>query len=123
MGRMTIALVVFFVGGCHCAERQQVLDVPQTLIQAGFQPLAAQTQAPAVDLVSRALPRITPGTVIPADGPPQLWSHLILFSTPTLSAADLKEAPKMAGEYARMFKLTFLANVKKNQQTNKYSLD
>jgi hypothetical protein len=124
MGRMTIALVVFLVGGCRCAERQPVLDVvPQTLIQAGgLQPLP-QTQAPAVDLVSRALPRITPGTVIPAEGPPQLWSNLVLFATPTLSPADLKEAPKMAAEYARMFKLTFLANVKKNPQTNKYNLD
>jgi hypothetical protein len=82
-----------------------------------------QVQAPAVDLVSRALPRITPGTVIPADGPPQTWSHLILFATPTLTPADLKDAPKTASEYARMFKFTLLANLKKNPQSNRYNLD
>ena len=78
MGRISIALVVFLMGACHCAEKQQALSVvPQTLIQGGGELVLvqAQTQAPAVDLVSRALPRITPGTVIPADGPPQLWSN------------------------------------------------
>ncbi len=126
MGRISIALVVFLAGACQCPEKEQALNkAHQTLIQGGGEliQVQAQAQAPAVDLASRAVPRITPGTIIPADGPPQLWSHLLLFATPTLSAADLKEAPKMAGEYARMFKLTFLANVKKNPQSNRYNLD
>jgi len=126
MGRIFIAMVVFLMGACRCAEKQPALGViPQTLIQGGGEliQVQAQAQAPAVDLVSRALPRITPGTIIPAEGPPQLWSHMILFATPTLSAADLKEAPKMAAEYARMFKFTLLANVKKNPQNNRYNLD
>ena len=126
MGRICIAFVVFLMGACRCAEQQQALSVvPTTLIQGGeqFVQVQAQAQAPTVDLVSRAVPRISAGTVIPADGPPQLWSHLLLVATPTLSAADLKDAPKMAADYARMFKLVFLANVKRNPQNNRYNLD
>lgn len=126
MGRIAIVLVVLLMGAHLCAEKQAARESSaQTLSQGGGERIQvqAQAQAPAVDLVSRAVPRITPGTVIPADGPPQLWSHLLLFATPTLSAADLKDAPKMASDYARMFKLTFLANVKKNPQSNRYKLD
>src|SRR5262249_51333651 len=121
MGRIAIVLVVLLMGAYLCAEKQAALEIPLSLIQGGggLNQLQAQAQAPAVDLVSRALPRITPGTIIPAEGPPQLWSHMILFATPTLSAADLKEAPKIAAEYARMFKFTLLANVKKNPQNNR----
>jgi hypothetical protein len=72
----------------------------------------AGTARPAVDLTPRTLARIPVGTVI-GRGAPDGWTHLVLFATPTLSAEDLRDAPKMAADYARMFKFTLLADVRR----------
>jgi hypothetical protein len=69
----------------------------------------------AVDLTPRPLDHIPVGTVI-GQNPPTGWSHLVLFATPTLTPEDLRDAPKTAADYARMFKFTILADV--GRQTN-----
>lgn len=84
------------------------------LVAFGCPLVLAMAQAPrpmgTIDLKSRTLDRIPVRTVI-GQTPPKGWSHLVLFATPTLTAEDLKEAPKIAADYARMFKFTILANV------------
>lgn len=82
------------------------------LVSLAQQPAETAPAGP-IDAQSTMVPRIPVGTVI-GDQPPQGWSHLILFATPTLTEAALREAPKMAAtaiHYARMFKFTILANV------------
>ncbi len=54
--------------------------------------------------------RIPVGTVIGKEAPRD-WTNLVLFATPTLREEDLRDVPKMATHYARMFKFTLLANV------------
>jgi hypothetical protein len=107
--------------GCNCGERQAALDVaPKTLIIGGGEPPLVDPGK--VDLTPRALPRIRPGTVI-GDGPPQGWSNLVLFATPSLAAGDVKEIPRVAADYARMFKFTVLANVSKKNPKGPAYLD
>jgi hypothetical protein len=62
------------------------------------------------DLQSKPLSHIPVGTVI-GKTPPAGWSNLVLIAIPTLVAEDERDAPKLAMSYARMFKLTILANV------------
>jgi hypothetical protein len=62
--------------------------------------------------------RIPVGTVIGARGA-RGWSHLVLFATPTLTQADLEDAPALATHYAQMFKFTLLANVVKGTRGGK----
>jgi hypothetical protein len=65
-----------------------------------------------VDLTTRPLTRIPAGTVI-GQGAPAGWTHLVLIATPTLTPEDVRDAPKMAADYARMFKFTLLADVRR----------
>jgi hypothetical protein len=67
-------------------------------------------QQTAIDLTPRPLDHIPVGTVIGAN-PPTGWSHLVLFATPALTPEDLRDAPRTAADYARMFKFTVLADV------------
>jgi hypothetical protein len=73
-----------------------------------------------VDLESRPLVRILPGTVI-GKGPPDGWSHFLMIAIPTLTRDDLRDAPKIAAHYAQMFKFTLLARSRK--VGNEYRLD
>jgi hypothetical protein len=74
-------------------------------------PAASQPAAkPFLDVRPQPLPKIPVGTVI-GQTPPNGWSNLVLFATPTLTPEDEREAPQMAADYARMFKFTILANV------------
>ena len=78
----------------------------------------------ACDLTRKPLDQVPVGTVI-ADGPPKGWSHLVLFATPTLTAEDLRTAPRTAADYAQMFKFTVLANLGPANEPGKapYRLD
>jgi hypothetical protein len=81
------------------------------------------TDAPAaqyVDLESRPLPRIRAGTVV-GKSAPEGWSHFLMIAVPTLTEEDLRDAPKIASHYARMFKFTLLA--KTEQTPAGYRLD
>src|SRR5262245_23422725 len=66
-------------------------------------PPVSAAGSPAVDLAPRLLARIPVGTVI-GQGAPEGWTHLVLIATPTLNPQDERDAPKMAADYARMFK-------------------
>jgi len=81
--------------------------------------LPASTEA-ILDLRPQPLDKIPVGTVI-GDGPPSGWSHLVLFATPTLTPEDEREAPKIAADYARMFKFTVLANVASQRHGDRVS--
>lgn len=106
---------MFFLGAC--CQTDTLPDRPGPVPRpplAGIEPEAAAVIGPATqpayDVVPRPLDRIPVGTVIGRE-PPKGWSHLVLFATPTLTEQDLRDAPKMATHYARMFKFTLLANV------------
>jgi hypothetical protein len=77
-------------------------------------PFVGAPVAPAVDLESKPLPKIPPGTVIGKDAP-KGWSNFIMIAIPTLTPEDLRDAPKIATHYARMFKWTLLAKTEKGK--------
>lgn len=82
------------------------------IVSLAQQPAETAPTGP-IDAQSAVVARIPVGTVI-GEQPPPGWSHIVLFATPTLTEAALREAPKMANVaigYARMFKFTILANV------------
>jgi hypothetical protein len=111
---------MFFLGGCCHADN--LLHGPAApalpplarpeLAQAAF---VRPGDAPLCDVVPRTLEHIPVGTVIGQDAPKD-WTNLILFATPTLSEEDVRDAPKMATHYVRMFKYTLLANVVRLQE-------
>jgi hypothetical protein len=77
--------------------------------------LGAGSRAAAdVDLESKPLPRIPPGTVIGKTAPAG-WSNFIMMAVPTISKEDLRDAPKLATHYAQMFKFTLLAQTEKSK--------
>ena len=110
-------LMASFLGACCHTDtlqngpsnpsRPPVITPEPPVAANGF---VAPNPAPVVDIVARTLERIPVSTVIGKE-PPAGWSHLVLFATPTLTEEDLRDAPKMATHYARMFKFTILANV------------
>jgi hypothetical protein len=98
-----------------------LVDSALTQAPAPAPPAAlAATAEPVLDLRPQPLDKIPVGTVI-GDGPPSGWSHLVLFATPTLTAEDEREAPKIAADYARMFKFTVLANVASQRHGDRVS--
>jgi hypothetical protein len=104
---------MFFLGACCQTDTLQDgpgAPAPRPPVESPEPAASAPGQPPYVDLVARRLERITAGTVIGKEAPPN-WTHLVLMATPTLTEEDLREAPKMAAHYARMFKFTLLANV------------
>jgi hypothetical protein len=110
-----LLFTIFFLGACCQTDTFQ--DGPGVQVRPpleGPEPPAIGAgvpgQAPFCDVVPRALEHIPVGTVIDKDAPRD-WTNLVLFATPTLTAEDLRDAPKMAAHYARMFKFTLLANV------------
>jgi hypothetical protein len=119
--RLLLCGLLFLSFACqHCTDRERLPEVAPTGLVMGSAPETPPQGT--VDLQSRPLPLIAPGTVI-GDGAPKGWSHLVLIATPALPAAALKEAPKTAADYARMFKFTLLANVIKKAGSSTYSLD
>ncbi len=80
---------------------------------ASGQERRASSPAPSrsVDVQSRAMDWIPPGTVI-GDQAPKGWSDLVLLATPRIGAGDVNEVPSTAASYSSMFLFTVLANVK-----------
>jgi hypothetical protein len=116
-GKHVIPLLIsmFFLGACCQTDTLQ--DGPGALVRPPLErpdpaPVAAggPGQPTYCDVVPRGLEHIPVGTVIGREVPKD-WTNLVLFATPTLTEEDLREAPKMATHYARMFKFTLLANV------------
>src|SRR5262245_20216507 len=93
---------------------------------AGGSPRArAGAAASAVDVQSRPLATIPPGTAI-GNEPPKGWSHLILQSRPRLGVGDVDSVPKFATQYTSIFLFTVLANVRQsasNGATPSYYLE
>ena len=98
------------LGGCCSVDR----PAGGTSTPAGENGGGRDT-APAeneVDLASRSLAAIPPGTVVGKTAPAG-WTHLLLFATPTLSKEALAKAPRTAADYARMLKFVLVARTKK----------
>ena len=72
---------------------------------------AVTRPAPPVDLTTRKLAEISPGTVI-GKGAPKGWSHLVMISKPRLGVGDLDSVSETAGKSSGVFLFTVLANVK-----------
>lgn len=68
------------------------------------------TTQPVADFRRIPLERIPAGTLL-GKKPPAGWSNLVVMITPTLTAEDLRDSPKLFAEYVRKFKFTILANV------------
>jgi hypothetical protein len=67
--------------------------------------------SPAIDLQSRPLESIPPGTVI-GDADAQGWTNLVLIATPRIGVGDIQAVPRTAVKYSGMFHFTILANVR-----------
>ena len=110
-----LVLAMFFLGSC-ChpdtfqdgpgARTRPPLEYPKSAPVA----FGGPGNAALCDVVPRRLEHIPVGTVIGQEAPKD-WTNLVLFATPTLSEEDVRDAPKMATHYARMFKYTLLAKV------------
>jgi hypothetical protein len=108
-----LLLTMFFLGACCQTDTLQDgpgVPPPRPPLEGPEPAQAAPGQPQYVDLVARSLERIPVGTAIGKEAPAN-WTHLVLMATPTLTDEDLRDAPKMATHYARMFKFTLLANV------------
>jgi hypothetical protein len=108
-----LLLTLFFLGACCQTDTLQEGGGIRPRLEGPEPPPAvfANPGVPGlVDLVPRSLERIPVGTVIGREAPRD-WTNLVLFATPTLSDEDVRNSPKMATHYARMFKFTLLANV------------
>lgn len=112
---LPVLFFMFFLGAC--CQTDTLPDRPNPVLRPPLESVEPEPAAligpaaqPAYDVVPRTLERIPVGTVIGREAPRD-WSHLVLFATPTLTEQDLRDAPKMATHYARMFKFTLLANV------------
>jgi hypothetical protein len=113
---LPLLLSMFFLSACchtdnfPAGNNEFLRPAEEAPEPAPAEPLGGGNAAPFVDVVPRSLERIPIGTVIGRDAPKD-WTNLILFATPTLTEEDLRDAPKMATHYAKMFKFTLLANV------------
>ncbi len=69
------------------------------------------TSVPKVNLARQPVPRLAPGTLV---GHPQQsgYSNLVTLVMPRLAAGEVDSLPEYAKQYAGMFHLTVLANVK-----------
>ena len=113
---LPLLLTMFFLGACcHTDNFPEGPSGPIRPMEESPEPAAVAEPlgggaAPFFDVVPRSLERIPVGTVIGREAPKD-WTNLILFATPTLTEEDLRDAPKMATHYAKMFKFTLLGNV------------
>jgi hypothetical protein len=97
--------LVLAVGAYCCAQREN-----RRAAEPDDRAPQAVDPGAGVDLSHKPLDHIRVGTVIGKE-PPEGWSHLVLFAIPTLTPQDARDAPRIAGHYAQMFKFTVLANV------------
>lgn len=104
---LTSLLALLFVAGPGVAEARAFED-PGTAPR----PKPAAKSA-LVDVQSRPLPRIAPGTVV-GDEPPRGWSHLIVQARPRLGVGDVDSVPRYATQYTSIFLFTALANVRQS---------
>lgn len=101
------------LGGCCSLE--QGTAAPKSVVaerEGDNSGGAGEVLVTPVNLESEPLPRIPAGTVI-GTAAPKGWSHFIMIAIPTLTKEDLRDAPKIATHYARMFKFTLLAQSEK----------
>lgn len=114
--------------GLAALGQQPGTKTPPTVRQLPAAPAQnAGTQGADQGVDFRHLPveRIPIGTIIGQQQPPPGWTNLVIFAVPTLTPEDLRDAPQIAADYARMFKFTILANVvaQRNGASVSYSLD
>jgi hypothetical protein len=120
-----LLFAMFFLGACCQTDTFQdgpgvPMRPPLETAEPAPATQAGPARAPFFDVVPRSLEHIPVGTEIGKDAP-RGWTHLVLFATPTLTEEDVRDSPKMATHYARMFKFTLLANVVGVQEGPKIS--
>ncbi len=71
-----------------------------------------QASSPSVDLSPKPMPRLQPGIVVGQEHKFG-YSDLVTLVFPRLASGDVDSLPQFARRYAKMFKLTILANVTK----------
>ncbi len=78
----------------------------------GFAASRLKASSPSVDLRPKPMPRLQPGIVV---GQEQKfgYSDLVTLVLPRLASGDVDSLPQFARRYAKMFKLTILANIAK----------
>jgi hypothetical protein len=88
-------------------------DVVRPASREGQRPAAnaSASAVAAVDVQSRPLEWIAPGTVI-GDTAAQGWTNLVLIATPRIGVGDIQAIPRTAVKYSSMFHFTILANVR-----------
>ncbi|MFO0844399.1 MAG: hypothetical protein U0797_18715 [Gemmataceae bacterium] len=103
-----------WLGGCATADADGSSDLAPPEPGVVGESNGGGTDAPAaqVDLENKPLPRIPAGTII-GKAAPEGWSNFLMIAVPTLTEEDLRDAPKIASHYARMFKFTLLAKTER----------
>jgi hypothetical protein len=99
---------------------------PWVLTVLAFACPASAQERPAVasrsvDVRSRSMEWIPPGTVI-GEGAPKGWTELVLLATPRIGVGDVNEVPRTAASYSSMFLFTILGKVREDGQDG-YALD
>lgn len=102
------------LGGCCAVDRRDSKGIIPAAGEADKSDSDSPADASTIDLESKPLPRIPSGTIIGRSAP-EGWSNLIMIAIPTLTREDLRDAPKIATHYARMFKFTLLARTEKSK--------
>jgi len=72
---------------------------------------SASNSVPSVDMIRKAVPRLSPGILV---GHPQQsgYSNVVTLAMPRLATGEIDSLPEYAKQYAGMFHFTVLANVK-----------
>ena len=88
-----------------------LICLPQVRLEAIPPSATDSSSVPQVDLARQPVPRLAPGTLV---GHPQQsgYSNLVTLVMPRLAAGEVDSLPEYAKQYASMFHLTMLANVK-----------
>lgn len=73
----------------------------------------ARTPTSSIDVTSRPLAEIAPGTVVGA-GAPKGWTNLVMISKARLGVGDVDAVSESAAKYSGTFLFTILANVKRS---------
>jgi len=75
------------------------------------EPATSTAPSMSVEMTPRPVSRLDPGIVV-SEHAKHGWSHLVMLVNPRLGAGKVDSLPQFAQDYAAMFKLTILANVK-----------
>lgn len=86
--------------------------------------VGSHSRGVGVDLASRPLPLVPPGTKI-GDQPPEGWTHLVLHGVPRVAEGDVNEVSSLVARMASLVHLTILARTKRDPfaETVDYTLD